>query len=263
MRKLPIAVAALLALLALSACGDDGQDDAASTDVELNGTTWIAQSAESEGAPRELVGQLRLAFDKDTLLVTGGCNSMRGSATVSGDQLTVGQMSGTMMACEQALMDQDTWISQALEAGPLTVSIDGDQLTLSGEDLKLVLQDRATASPDVPLAGTAWSLTTITSDDAASSVPAGVRTPTLTIGDDGRLKVFTGCNNGSGSVEVGDTTLSIGPIALTRMACTDEDSQQTEAAVLSVLTGDVGYSVEEKSLTLTGGDKGLVFQAGS
>ncbi len=263
--KLPIMVAVLLALpvLALAACGDAGGDDEPAATPELDGTTWIAQSATADGAPRELVGQLRLAFDQGSLLVTGGCNSMRGAVTLSGDQLRVGTMSSTMMACEQALMDQDTWISQALTAGPLTVSVDGDRLTLSGDDLDLVLQDRTTASPDVPLADTAWSLTTITSADAASSVPAGVRTPTLKITEDGRLQIFTGCNNGNSSVEVGDTTLSVGAIALTRMACTDTDSQETEAAVLSVLNGDVGYSIEEKTLTLTAGAKGLVFQAGS
>ena len=47
-------------------------------------------------------------------------------------------------------------------------------------------------------------------------------TASITIADDGTVAVNTGCNTGSGSVEVTDTTLTFGPIRITKMACPPE-----------------------------------------
>ncbi len=43
-----------------------------------------------------------------------------------------------MMACDEALMTQDQWVSTLLTSSP-TVSLDGDTLTVAGDEITLTL----------------------------------------------------------------------------------------------------------------------------
>lgn len=257
-----LALVAVVALL-MAGCGDAGPDRGADADPDLpdlRGTTWVAEAVTWQDEPYELAGELRIGFDDDSILFTGGCNSMRGTFTLAGTTLRTGPMAATMMGCEPALMEQDAWVGRTLTETDLTLAaVEPDRLVITGPDVRAELVDRHVASPDRPLAGTPWELTGTWDTTAASSVPAGVRTPTLTI-EDGRLSVFTGCNNGTATVEVGADVIEVGPIRLTRMACTDRGAQQTEATMLQVLTGTVEMEIVERSLRLSKGDHGLEFR---
>lgn len=58
-----------------------------------------------------------------------GCNTYTGSYTLDGTALTVGPLATTMMACEQAVMDQETKFLAALQT-PTTVETSGKTVTL-------------------------------------------------------------------------------------------------------------------------------------
>ena len=163
----------------------------------------------------------------------------------------------TEMACEPALMEQDSWLAGFLTARP-TVAVDGDTLTLSGGDASITFVDREVADPDRPLEGTEWTLDSLVTTDAVSSV-ATQRPPTLRF-ENGKVAVVTGCNSGSGTYEVAEQEITFGPIATTRMAC-DEASMEVEAHVLGVLQGTATYEIEADLLTLTNGDLGLTYRA--
>ena len=78
----------------------------------------------------------------------------------------------TEMACPGGRMEQDTWVADFLSAGP-RMSLDGDQLTLTGSTITMVLTDRRVVDPDRPLAGTRWVVDTIFQGDTASSGALG------------------------------------------------------------------------------------------
>ena len=138
----------------------------------------------------------------------------------------------TMMACEPAaLMDQDTWLSALLTSKP-TVTVDGDTLTITATDGTVVtFLDQSVANPDLPLEGTTWSVEGLVSSDAVSSIAAGGRVPSVLL-DGGTVTVDTGCNTGSGTYTISGADITFGPIATTRMACTDPAGSATETAVL-------------------------------
>ena len=79
---------------------------------------------------------------------------------------------------------------------------------------------------------------------------------------DGTAAVEAGCNTGSAPVEITDTTITFGPLALTRMACGPQT--ELETAVVAVLTGEVGYTIASDTLQLrttatnTAGDTGEI-----
>ena len=85
---------------------------------------------------------------------------------------------------------------------------------------------------------------------AVSSIPAGVRPPTLRF-EGGNLAVDTGCNTGRGRYALAGDTITFGPIATTRMACVDPNGQRVEQAVLTVLTGTATSAIDGPVLTLT------------
>jgi heat shock protein HslJ len=112
--------------------------------------------------------------------------------------------------------------------------------------------------PDVPaeLDGT-WTLMNIASQGAATSLPNTVEAPTLEFSD-GNVDVFTGCNSGSGSAEIGDSTIEFGSIALTKKSC-DEMSNQVETFVSQTLKGETGYKVQQGNLIIEGDQADLIF----
>lgn len=262
---IPRTALALLTLsaLALAACGSDDDtpdaDDtlppvgAAPTSDELDGSAFEA----TDVTGHDLVADstISLSFQDGSLSANAGCNTMNGGYTIADGTLEVsGEMATTMMACADDLMAQDTWLSAFLTSGP-AIGLDGTTLTLTGDDASITLAE----IEDVDLAGTTWVVTGTVATEAVSSVPLDAEA-SITITDE-TVAVNTGCNTGSGGVEVGDDVLTFGPIATTKRACAD-DIMQLEAAVLAVLQGEVSYEIDGRSLSLrTDGGIGLELTA--
>jgi heat shock protein HslJ len=200
--------------------------------------------------------QVRLWFGGGQVGASAGCNSMGGPYTIVGDRIVARQLSTTEMACDPALMNQDRWLAGLLDGATITLA--GDELTLAKDGVGLILLDREVADPDRPLIGTRWVVDGLVSGGAVSSVPVGV-VATLTFADR-RVDVEAGCNRGGGPVTVTETTITFGPIALTKMACPG-GAMEVERAVKAVLTGEVRYTVEAGTLTLDAGAFGLTLRS--
>lgn len=247
----------LLAVLAtaFAGCGDaaDAPDAA-----DLEGRGFASTSVEG----RTLVpgSQVTIAFESERLSVNAGCNTIAGGWSVADGRLrTDGELAQTQMACPDALMRQDDWLGSFLSAEP-RIALDGDDLTLAGEEATIELTEAAPRGPR-PIAGTRWRLTSIGGrDGTVASVPAGVEPPTLLISADGDVELFAGCNRGGGTAEVRDDGfVAFGPLALTRKAC-DRAAMQVEAAVVAVLDGRAaaGFS-GEGDLSLARNGRHLLF----
>jgi heat shock protein HslJ len=224
----------------------------------LPGRTFVSTAV--EGFTLVDGTQITLVFDGADLGANGGCNQLGGTWTVEGNTLVVPSMFQTEMACDPpALMDQDTWLMSVLTSRP-ALTLDGATLTLAAQGATVTFVDREVADPDRPLEGTVWTVDTLVAGDVASSLPAGVRPPTLTF-DGSAVAVDTGCNTGSGTYTAADGSLSFAPVATTRMACTDPAGAAMEQHVLAVLTGTAAAAIDADVLTLTNGTNGLVARA--
>jgi heat shock protein HslJ len=135
----------------------------------------------------------------------------------------------------------------------------GDTLRLTGDSATITLIDDEVAEPDRRLEGTPWVLTELIDAPAVPVVPA-TPAPTLRF-DAGEVAIDTGCNTGGATYEAADGTLTVGPIRLTRMACTNPDASTRETAVLAVLEGTSSYEIEGDVVTITKGDAGLIYEA--
>lgn len=229
--------------------------EADSASGDLDGTQWTATGV--EGYQPVEGSTLVLTFEAGQLTANAGCNTLGAPYSFAEGELAwTGEPRATMMACSDELMAQDTWLTDLLTKG-VEATVDGNVLTLASGDVTITLDEVV----DATLEGTTWTLESVIANDAVSSLPEGAKAPTLTIGADGATQVFTGCNNGSTTAEVGEGTLTFSPMAMTRMAC-GEDASKVENYVVQVLDGEVTATVDGNSLTLRKGQSGLVFTAG-
>ena len=249
----PRTALALLALagLTFAACGSDGDGDGAAdststpTAEDLSGRGFV--SSDVTGYDLVEGSEITMNFLDDSVSVNAGCNTMNGGFEIADGAFVAGQFAMTMMACDDPLMAQDTWLSEFLASSP-SISLDGSTLSFSGDDVTITLDEIEPAA----LVGTTWTVTGTVANEAVSGVPMD-STASITIADDGTAAVDTGCNTGSGSVEVGDDTLTFGPIAITKMACPPEQTT-LETSVLSVLQGEVTYEIDGSNMSLRSGD---------
>ena len=201
--------------------------------------------------------QVRLVFrDAMQLGVSAGCNSMGAPYSIADSTLHLpGPMITTEMACDAALMEQDTWIAAFLDGAAMTT--DGQMLVLTKDGDTLTLMDEKVANPDRPIEGTTWVVEGLVQNQAVSSVPAGLSS-TLVFAD-GKV-AYAGCNQGSGSATIGESTITFGPMATTRMAC-PQPAMDLEQFVLGVLSGEVTATVDADALHLLGAGGGLDLRA--
>jgi heat shock protein HslJ len=226
----------------------------------LDGRQFIATSVMNGDDEFPLVPGTRISISfNDGIQANAGCNQLFASYTLDGDRLIIDGVGGTEMGCEQPLMAQDQWLSTFLDSDP-TYALNGNDLTLTSGDFVITLSDREVVDPDQPLTNVTWTLTSLISGDAVSSLPEGVLA-TLLFHDDGTVDVQTGCNSGGGTYTVEGDRITFGPIALTRMACAGA-AGAVETAVAAVLgAGETTYTIDASTLTLMAGADGLQYSA--
>lgn len=113
---------ALVAVLLLPACssGSPGQDATSARPASTPASPFIGAWGEEEvGAPSVTIAE------DGSFNGTDGCNSLVGHGTFAGNTFQFGAFALTRMAC----MDVDDWFS-----GAHTATVDGDTLTVNGED---------------------------------------------------------------------------------------------------------------------------------
>jgi len=268
MRSLPVLALSLAAVVVVAACSSGSAASpvpsaspvpaspvpAAPTSGDLDGNTYIVTGVQGHDPVKG--SEIALRFEAERLGISAGCNQMGGGYTIKDGRLEVGAMMTTAMACEEPLMAQDQWISAFVNGAAAT--LDGDTLTLARDGVTITATDKEVARPDLPVEGTVWMVEGLVSNQAVSSMPAGVEASLVFA--DGKVAVDAGCNKGSGAAEIGDTTITFGPIATTRMFC-EGAAGEVEQQVLGVLSGEVAYTVDSDALQLRGAGGGLDLRA--
>jgi heat shock protein HslJ len=226
---------------------------------DLAGTSWIVtgynngkQAVVSVMAGTELTAN----FGTDGRLNgSSGCNTYNASYTTDGNKIAIGPAATTMMACEQAVMDQEQQYLAAL-ATAATYRIDGSKLELRTADGALAVTfTKAPASSDA-LPGSAWIVVGYNNGkQAVVSTLAGTDL-TANFGTDGRLSGNSGCNTYSASYQTDGNKITIGPAATTRMACEPAVMEQ-EQQYLAALATAATYRIDGSKLELRTADGAL------
>ncbi len=222
----------------------------------LEGTDWRADAILVDGALAPVPAGIDVTLRLDGGQADGiaACNHFGGGYALDGDALTFGPMAVTEMACEEPRMSLESAFLAALTA-TAGYRVDGAQLVLldaSGAEL-------AVLSGPGAVTGTiegAWQLAEIVQGDMVALIQSDA---TVVFGADGSLTGSTGCNNLMSDYVADGSSLKVGPVATTRMACKDGSAQQTETALLAALEQATSLSISPDGwLVLQGADGAML-----
>ena len=205
-------------------------------ELTLEGVTWLLIGyVDANGAEATPAVDSTIQFQDGQVSGSGGCNNYSGSYTLDGDQLTIGPVASTMMACIGPAMDQE----QAFHANLGNVAsfeIVDNQLHLldAGGATLLTFEQQVTPS----LTGVVWQAISYNNGKQAVVTLLEGTTITAEFGEDGQLSGTAGCNSYTAGYTAEDGAISIQPAASTRMMCGAPDGVHGARVSLSCGVGN-------------------------
>ena len=248
MRRMLIGLGIVTLGLMAAACSTTGGGSAAKggTGGTLDGTAWTLKTQDIKGVSTAVPAGMVVdaQFAKDRVHGFAGCNTYSASATISGSSLTIGQAASTMKACEPAVSAVETAYLANL-ALTKTYTATADTLTIFDTDAKPILVYGAASAN--PLEGE-WNVTGYNNGKQAVTSPIAGTTLTATFTPDGQVAGNSGCNTYHGAYKLDGTSLTVGPLASTMMAC-DQAIMDQETQFLTAL--QTPTKVETSGATVT------------
>jgi heat shock protein HslJ len=241
-RRLLIGIALVTVGIVVAACsGGSG-----GTGGTIEGTNWKLTSYDFGGTDTAVPAGLVVdaTFKAGKVAGFSGCNVYNASATVDGAKLTVGKAATTMKACEPTATDLEaSYLANLSNAATFTAT--ADKLTIYNKTGKLVLTYAAGAAN--PLEGE-WLVTGYNTGTEAVTGPISGTELTATFTPDGQVSGNAGCNTYNGPYKLDGTSLTVGPLATTMMAC-DQAIMDQETQFLTAL--QTPTTVEPSGATVT------------
>jgi heat shock protein HslJ len=234
-------ILALFTVLALSAaaCSSGSSSDTVIGQWDVVG---IADSSGTLAPPVD--GTSPTANITDTEINgSSGCNTYMGAAAIDGSSVSFGPLAGTLMACADAAMEQESAFVTLLQ------TVDSWEATAEGVDLTI---DGDTAlqlvAADTSLAGSSWDIVAVNNQNGGVQSVVVDSGPTLIFDEDLGVSGSTGCNNFFATYETDGDTIAFSGIGATEAFC--EDTADQEAWMLAALTDAATYTIDSQTLEL-------------
>lgn len=227
--------------------------------LDLDGTYWnLVSYVDDAGNVVATVpdSTVDVEFAEGQINGKAGCNGYFGGYERDSGRLTFGPIGATEMYCEpKALMDQELAYFAALANVAAYDVVDDELLLMDAAGTTVLTFVKAglvgEATP-IDLDGTTWVLVSY-ADDAGTV--ASVLRDTIIDAEftADQLAGSAGCNRYFTSYETDGSTLTLGPVGATRMAC-GEDVDGQEMRYFAALEKGVTYEVVDDQLHLIDAD---------
>ena len=226
---------------------------------ELGGTSWIVtgyNNGKQAVVSVALGTEITANFGADGKLTgSAGCNNYTAGYQTDGNKIAIGPAATTRMACEQAVMDQETHYLAAL-ATAATYRIDGNRMELRTADGAMAATFEKAAAGSAALPGSSWVVTGYNNgQQAVVSTLAGTDL-TANFGADGTLSGNGGCNEYSAAYQIEGDKISIGPAVSTKKAC-EQAVMDQETQYLAALATAATYRIDGSKMELRTADGAL------
>jgi len=182
------------------------------------------------------------------LTIRADCNQVSGTYRQVGRRLTLQLGASTLAACppgsraDDFLQQLGAVVSYAATETVLVLNLRQDSGSMIFEP-----------QPAPSLDGTNWQVLGYNNGRGAVTTPLLETEMNASFGPDGIISGSSGCNTYNGPYGVDEKSLSIGPLATTRLAC-DEPVMEQELAYLAALQASTRYELTADRLTLRNDD---------
>ncbi len=223
---------------------------AADLSGQLVGPLWMLLGYGDAGNPIivEPGTNVTVQFAEDNSLNGfGGCNSFFGPYELTGDEIKIGPLGSTMMACEKG-MTQESVVTSALQQAYKIAFTPQGRLEIFYDSSSVFEKKLVFSLSQKSLVDTLWVLEAY-GDPAQPSTPETGTLVTAQFSEDGILSGMAGCNNYTTSYVAEDGRMEIQMPASTLRACTK--GMEQEAIYLQALTNAESYSIEGSTLEIT------------
>jgi heat shock protein HslJ len=186
-----------------------------------------------------------------TFSAQADCNQVSGTYRLLGRRLSL-QLGPTTLAACPPQSKSDDFIQQL-----------GAVVSQAGTDTALVLnlrQDSGSmvfeAQPPLSLTNTSWQVQSYNNGQGGVTTLIPDTSMTAVFGDDGTLSGSSGCNAFAGTYTVDGTSISIGPLATTLLAC-DQAVMDQEQAFLTALQASTQFQLTATRMSMRSDDGAL------
>ncbi len=223
----------------------------------LTESNWVLVSYGDPAAPQPVPSGLVItaAFTSDGYMTgLSGCNQYNVPYTTQDNQLTLGPIAITQMACPTGMEAEQAYLTGLGTVAKYTIT--GPVLTLSNSEGTGVL---IYTSANLPLEYSLWTLTAM--NGTAVMTDTNI-TATFTPGDTantGNIGGSSGCNTYNAGYTLNGSNLAVQPAAITMMYC--EGTMDTEQAYLTALQASTSYEIFVDKLVLKNPSGSLQFTA--
>ncbi|MGE5376664.1 MAG: META domain-containing protein, partial [Bacteroidota bacterium] len=203
--------------------------DVPATDLsgQLVGPLWMLLGYGDAGNPTivEPGTNVTVQFAEDkSLSGFGGCNSFFGPYELTGEQIKIGPLGSTMMACETG-MTQESIVTAALQQAYKIAFTPLGRLEIFYDSASSFEKKLTFSLSQKSLVDTLWVLESF-GDPAKPSTPETGTIITAQFSEDGLLSGMAGCNNYTTSYVAKDGSMEIKMPASTMRACTKGMEQE-------------------------------------
>jgi heat shock protein HslJ len=243
--RLRILALAALGAVAITGCNAIG----AAQGGQLDGVSWQLSTYLVEGTAVPVPDEVAATatFAEGQVSGSNGCNGYSGPYVASGSTLTVGPLASTLMGCGP--------VQSALETAFMTLFQQTGSYTSTSTELILYDASGARTMTFIPLAAvtlasTPWNVVSYNNGNEATVSVVIDSTITLQFGSDGTVSGNATCNSYSGAFTADESTVSVGPLATTRMACASDELNAQEVQYLTALESAATYDITNGTLTI-------------
>jgi heat shock protein HslJ len=223
----------------------------------LTATDWVLVSMGDPANPQPIPAgtTITAVFSADgTLSGSSGCNQYNATYTLQGDQITLGPVAGTQMACATGMDTEQSYL-QALGTAQ-QMSITGPKLALTYNQGAGVLNY---TSATLSLEYTLWTLALLNGQPVTTESSITALFTPADAADTGTISGNSGCNSYTSGYTLSGSNLTVQPAVSTMMACaTGMDVEQT---YLQLLQGSTSYQISANTLVLSGPSGSLTYNA--
>ena len=233
---------------------------------DLSGTSWevIGYNNGKQAVTSVLAGStLTAEFGTDgNLSGNSGCNNYNGPYTITANQIKIGPLASTRMACADpaGVMEQEAQYLAALETAA-TYQLQGTGLELRTKDGALAV-DAAIATPTNSITGIIWQWVSVTNQSTGETTTvSNPENYTIAFKTDGTFEGKADCNNISGTYSQ-ENGFSIKLETSTMAYCGDTSLDQQYLTLLGSVAAGGPDGAGGLALENAGGEQRMLFQNG-